>query len=275
MEVQGYAYLARMLIADLYERAGDPLRSAHLRREAQSLRERFDRDFWVESLGCYALGLEAGKRPLDVVTSNPGHALWSGIAEPRKARRTAERLMASDMFDGWGIRTLSSESRSYNPVGYHLGTVWPHDNALIAVGFRRYGFDDLAHRIFDGLVHAAMRFQGYRLPELFAGFSREEYSSPVHFPVACHPQAWAAGSVPYLLESLLGLVPDAFDRRLRVVRPMLPEFVDRLTLRDLGVAGARVALGFERTGDGSTAVTILQNDGGIDVVIDPPDHPAP
>ena len=183
--------------------------------------------------------------------------------------------MASDMFDGWGIRTLSSESRSYNPMGYHLGTVWPHDDALIAVGFRRYGFDDLAHRIFDGLVHAAMRFQGYRLPELFAGFSREEYSSPVHFPVACHPQAWAAGSVPYLLESLLGLVPDAFDRRLRVVRPMLPEFVDRLTLRDLGVAGARVALGFERTGDGGTAVTILQNDGGIDVVIDPPDHPAP
>jgi glycogen debranching enzyme len=157
------------------------------------------------------------------VSSNAGQVLWSGIADPEKARRTVQQLMSDAMFTGWGIRTLSTKEPRFNPVGYHLGTVWPHDNSLIAAGFRRYGFDDSARQVFRGIVDAAARFPHHRLPEVFSGFPRAEFGVPVHYPVACHPQAWAAGSVPYLLENLLGLVPEAFEHRLRVRRPVLPE----------------------------------------------------
>ena len=193
------------------------------------------------------------------------HALWAGIADPEKARRTAERLMADDMFSGWGIRTLSSKENSYNPTGYHLGTVWPHDNALIASGFLRYGFHESARRIFTGILEAAMAFKGYQLPELFAGFAREEYNVPVHYPVACHPQAWAAGSIPYLVGSFLGLEPLAFEKRLRIRQPILPAFVDRLTVRQLRVGDARVDLHYERAGDGGTRWDVLKVDGKLDV----------
>ncbi|HEX6533687.1 MAG TPA: glycogen debranching N-terminal domain-containing protein [Gemmatimonadaceae bacterium] len=268
VEVQGYAYLARQLIADLYARDGDEDTARTLRDEANALRKRFNEDFWIESMDCYALALEKGNAPLRVVSSNPGQALWSGIADEDKARRTAKRLMEEDMYGGWGIRTLSTRERRYNPVGYHLGTVWPHDNSFIAAGFRRYGFDDLAKRVFTGLCEAAMHFSYYRLPELFAGFSREEYAEPVRYPVACHPQAWAAGSIPYLLETSLGLVPDAFQKRLRIVRPILPDFVDRLELRDMAVGDARVTLHFHRTTGGSTAVAVLGVDGELDVQVE-------
>ncbi|HEU4642260.1 MAG TPA: glycogen debranching N-terminal domain-containing protein [Gemmatimonadaceae bacterium] len=268
VEVQGYAYQARQLIADLYERDGDHEAAARLRAAAQRLRERFNRDFWIDSLDCYALALEKGNVPLRVVSSNPGHALWTGIADEEKARRTAHRLMQDDMFSGWGIRTLSAQERRYNPVGYHLGTVWPHDNSLIVAGLRRYGFDDLALRVVHGITEAAMNFTGYRLPELFAGFSRADYATPVHYPVACHPQAWAAGSIPYMLETLLGLVPDAFEKRLRIVRPMLPDFVDRLDLRDVTVGDARVSLRFQRGARGATEVSVLGVNGTLEVAVD-------
>jgi glycogen debranching enzyme len=269
VEVQGYAYLARTLVAELYERAGDTERADQLRRAADTLRERFNRDFWMEEHGCYALALEAGDKPISVISSNPGHALWSGIADADKARRTAERLMQGDMFSGWGVRTLSQQEVRYNPVGYHLGTVWPHDNSIIAAGFRRYGCDEHSHRILMGLIEAAMHFEGYRLPELFAGFSRDEYPTPVRFPVACHPQAWASGSIPYLLVSLLGLTPDAFNRRLRVVRPMLPALVGHLDLDDIAIADARVSLRFECTKEGTTAVMVLDTKGEVEVLVEP------
>lgn len=269
VEVQGYAYQARTLMAGLYERSGDAARAAQLRSEAATLRENFNRDFWMEQQNFYALALEAGEAQLGVISSNPGHALWSGIADDDKARAVAERLMQPDMYNGWGIRTLSQRERRYNPVGYHLGTVWPHDNSMIAVGLRRYGFDTEAHRILSGLVQAAMHFNGYRLPELFAGFAREEYDYPVRYPVACHPQAWAAGSIPYLIEALLGLSPDAFDKRLRIVRPILPDFVSHMELRDLAVGAARVSLRFERTPENTTAVTVLDTEGELDIVVEP------
>src|SRR5262249_17894609 len=158
--------------------------------------------------GCYALALHAGTAPLSVISSNPGHALWTGMADPEKAGHTVARFMADDMFNGWGIRTLSARENGYNPIGYHLGTEWPDDNALIAAGFRRYGYDDAAVRLFTGMVEAAMHFAHDRLPELFAGFARQDYDVPVRYPVACHPQAWAAGTVPYLLETSLGLMPE-------------------------------------------------------------------
>jgi glycogen debranching enzyme len=268
VEVQGYVYWAKIALADLHQHAGEPERADQLRHEAEDLRVRFNRDFWLEEQGFYALALQADKRPAAVLSSNPGHALWAGIADPDKARHTVERLMADDMFNGWGIRTLSERERRYNPLGYHLGTVWPHDNALIAAGFRRYGFDETARRVFTAIVEAAMHFAHYRLPELFAGFPRRDYGVPVRYPVACHPQAWAAGSVPYFVEVLLGLVPEAFERRLRIVRPLLPDFIDRLEVRGLCVGRARADLKFERISDG-VAVKVLKVEGVLDVIIEP------
>ena len=267
-EVQGYAFLARLLIAELYERSGDATRAATLRAEAEALRGRFERDFWLSSLGCYALALERHDRPLSVVTSNAGQVLWSHIAAPARARRVAKRLMAPDMFSGWGIRTLSARARRFNPVGYHLGTVWPHDNALIATGFRHYGLDAEARRVFAGLVRTAAYFTSYRLPEVFAGFSTAEFQTPVRFPVACHPQAWAAGSVPYLLGALLGLEPDGFAGHLRVVRPTLPDGVNRLEVRNLPVGRSRVSIRFTRNPKHRVDVDLLAATGTVELVVE-------
>jgi glycogen debranching enzyme len=268
VEVQGYAYLAFGAIGRLYERAGKPEMGLRLKQRAEELRARFNRDFWLEKKGTFALALQAGGEPVTVVASNAGQALWSGIADADKAACTADRLMREDMFSGWGVRTLSAKERRYNPVGYHLGTVWPHDSALIAAGFHRYGHDAAALRIFAGVVEAAGHFAHHRLPELMTGFSRDEFARPVRYPVACHPQAWAAGSVLFLLEELLGLVPDAFAGRLRIVRPCLPDFVPHLTLEGLRVGGARTNLRFDRRPDGSVSVETLRVDGGLEIAVE-------
>lgn len=268
VEVQGYAYLAKTALADLYRRGGEPERAEQLQRQAEELRARFNRAFWLEGKGTYALALQAGGQPAAVVSSNPGQALWSGIADPEKGRRTVERLMADDMFSGWGVRTLSEQERRYNPIGYHLGTVWPHDNAVIAAGCRRYGRDDAALRIFRGIFEAATNFTHYRLPEVFAGFRRRDYDVPVHYPVACHPQAWAAGAMPYLVESILGLVPQAFDRRLVIARPLLPDFIESLDVCHLRVGDACVDLHFKRASDGTVAVDVRKIEGRLDVEVE-------
>jgi glycogen debranching enzyme len=246
VEVQGYVYAAKRAIASLYRRAGDDQRAAKLEHEADALRERFERDFWMEDEGAYALALQKDCTQVAVVSSNAGQALWTGIAAEERARRTGARLMQDDMFGGWGVRTLSSQADRYNPVGYHLGTVWPHDNSIIAAGFRRYGLGDEACRIFDGILDAATHFDGYRLPEVFAGFGRTEYEVPVHYPVACHPQAWAAGSIPFLITSCLGLEPDGFAKTLRIVRPILPSSTSRIELKHLRVGDATIDVCVER-----------------------------
>ena len=269
VEAQAYAWQAKTMMAALFRRDGDAGRADALEREAGDLRDRFERAFWMDDAGCYALALEEGGRPCRVISSNPGHALWAGIASHEHAEATARRLMAPDMFSGWGIRTLSSLERRYNPISYHLGTVWPHDNAMIAAGFRRYGLDEPAVRVLTALVEAANNFPHQRLPELFAGFERGEYAAPVSYPVACHPQAWSAGSVPYLVESLLGLQAEGFERRLRVVRPVVPSFVHEVELRDLAVAGARVDLRFRRRGTApDVRAEVLDVRGDLDVVIE-------
>ena len=267
VEVQGYAYLAKTTLADLYRRAGESERAEQLRRDAEELRARFERDFWLQGKGSYALALQAEGRPAAVASSNPGQALWAGIADPDRGRRTVERLMADDMFSGWGVRTLSERERRYNPIGYHLGTVWPHDNALIAAGCRRYGRDDAALRIFRGIFEAATNFTHYRLPEVFAGFRRRDYDVPVHYPVACHPQAWAAGAMPYMVETILGLMPQAFDRRLVIARPLLPDFIRSLEVRHLRVGDARADLRFNRASDGTVAVDVFKVEGHLDVEV--------
>jgi glycogen debranching enzyme len=267
VEVQGYAYMAMKAIARLYNRAGDKARGDFLRKKAQALYQRFNQAFWLEDLGYYALALQADDRPCAVVASNPGEALWTGIIEPKYAKQTADRLLAEDMFSGWGVRTLSEKEISYNPLGYHLGTVWPHDNALIAAGLRNYGFDKQAFKIFVGIVEAAMQIKFYRLPELFAGFSRSDYNTIVNYPVACHPQAWSAGSIPFLIQEFLGLKPDAFEQRLRIIRPALPDFVDRIELHGLRVGGAIADLSFERTSDQRVAFKILNIKGTLDIIL--------
>jgi glycogen debranching enzyme len=267
VEAQGYVYDAKMSIAALYDRVGERERAATLRKEATQLKARFNQDFWLEAEGFYALALESGKRPCRVISSNPGHALWSGIVDLDRAGRVVDRLMKPDLFNGWGIRTLSTRERRYNPMGYHLGTVWPHENSLIAAGCRRYGFDEAASRIFVGLLEAAIEFEDYRLPELFTGFAREEYGIPVRYPVACHPQAWAAGSVPFLVETSLGLVPDGFENRLRVVQPDLPDFIRLVEIRRLQIGKGSVDLRFRRRSDESLDVEVLHVTGSVAVEI--------
>jgi glycogen debranching enzyme len=217
------------------------------------------------------MALEARKEPLRVVSSNAGHALWCGIADPSKAARVADRLMGDDMFSGWGVRTLSEECQGYNPVAYHLGTVWPHDSALIAAGLKRYGFASHARRIFDGIAAAARDFDHRRLPELWTGFSRQRYATPIRYPVACHPQAWAAGSVPFLLQHLLGLEADALDGRLRIAKPSMPGLGTWIELRGVRVGEASVDLRFERAGPGAkddAKVDVLDSTGELEVEID-------
>lgn len=267
VEVQGYAYLAKLGVASLCARAGDHDSAKRLDTQAAELRQRFNRDFWLGDLKYFALALQANNRPADAISSNPGQALWSGIVDESKAAKVASRLMKDDMFSGWGVRTLSSEAKRYNPVGYHLGTVWPHDNSIIVAGLRRYREDDAACRIFAGILDAARNFAHYRLPELFCGFSRKQYDRPVGYPVACHPQAWAAGSVPFMLTNLLGLKADGFNRRLNIEGPVLPDFIRLLELRRLRVGAASVDLRFERTAAGKLKVHVLKSRGRVEIDI--------
>ncbi|MBO9539958.1 amylo-alpha-1,6-glucosidase [bacterium] len=267
VEVQGYVYLAKTLIADLFRRSGDPGRAARLIGEAEALRKRFNQAFWSEALGSYVLALQEGLKPAAVIASNAGQALWTGIADPEKAARVAQRLLAKDMYSGWGIRTLSSEERRFNPIGYHLGSVWPHDNALIAAGFKRYGLDQAAYRVFEGLFEAATHFEHYRMPELFTGYPSTPFGEPVRYPVACHPQAWAAGSIPFLVQTLLGLVPEAFERRLRIVRPRLPDFTEFIEIHRLRVGDSRLDLRFERAGE-RVRVRTLKHDGPLQIRVE-------
>lgn len=261
VEVQGYVYRAKLLIADLYSRAGDEDTARRLRHQAADLKARFNRDFWVPEMDFYALALQKDERPAAVISSNPGQALWTGIVDHEHAASVVRRLMSPEMFSGWGVRTLSTAAPRANPIGYHLGTVWPHDNSVIAAGFRRHGFDREAAQVLTGMVEAASYFEHYRLPEVFAGFSRDEFRIPVRYPVACHPQAWAAGSVPFLLTSLLGLVADAFRGRLHIIRPVLPQGVDRIELRRVRLGQGSVDLRFRRKAGGGVEVETGPTDG--------------
>jgi glycogen debranching enzyme len=266
VEVQAYVFLAKRGIADLYRRAGDITTADRLVAEADELRDRFEHDFWIEELGTYALALQRDNLPAAVVASNPGHALWAGIVSASRANAVRARLMRDDMFSGWGIRTLSADERRYNPIGYHRGTVWPHDNALAAAGFARYGCGADAARITGGIVDAADCFDHSRLPEVFGGFSRSEFPVPVHYPVACHPQAWAAGAVPFMVTSLLGLEPDAFGGRLRIRHPQLPPSVGRIEVRRLRVGSASVSVTFARAADDGVVVDDVHVDGSLEVI---------
>jgi glycogen debranching enzyme len=240
-EVQGYVYDAYRRTAELAERVWEDKDLAReLRAEAEDLNERFDRDFWMEDRGYYALALDSAGRGVDSITSNAGHLLWSGIVPAERARLVADRLVGEELFCGWGIRTMAAGEGGYDPGSYHNGSVWPHDNALIACGLRRYGFREEASRVAAALLDAAPYFD-YRLPEVFAGYSRNEVREPVELPKSCSPQAWAAGTVPLLVRTMLGAEPDLESRSL-VADGALPGGIRSLRLEGVPAFGEGHAL---------------------------------
>ena len=247
-ELQGYVFDARMRMAEVFDALGEPERATSLRRQAAALQLQFEEHFWCEDLEFYAYALDPEKRPVRTIASNAGHLLWSGIARPDRAARVMQRLLEPGMWSGWGIRTLSAHNPAYNPIAYQRGSVWPHDNGLIALGFKRYGFGDEAARIARDISEAASYFVGYRLPELYAGVERRPRTFPVQYLGANVPQAWAAGSVFHLVQAILGIRADAPTRHL-FVDPQLPKWLPDITLRGLAVGKARLDLRVWRDGE--------------------------
>ncbi len=266
VEVQGYIYAAKEKLSQVFVHLGKPELARQLSREAADLKARFNIDFWLEKEKFYAVAIDGHSQPVATVTSNPGHALWSGIIDRDRAAYVVNRLLANDMFSGWGIRTLSSRAPRYNPLGYHLGTIWPHDNSLIAMGFKRYGFMDEVNEIATALYDACRSFDYYRLPELFCGVPRTRYNVPVRYPIACSPQAWAAGSMLMLLQAMIGLEPNAAAEELNIVRPRLPAWLERVSFSRMAVGNAKVDLIIHRR-DSRTEVDISEISGKLKVSV--------
>ncbi len=265
-EVQAYTYAAKRAGAILATALGQATRAADLNLQASELRKRFETAFWCDELGTYALALDGNKQACRVRSSNAGHCLFAGIASPERAARVARTLMSPDSFSGWGVRTLAVGEVRYNPMAYHNGGVWPHDNALIAQGFSRYGFQDLAVRVLSRLFKAGTSFELNRMPELFCGFERQSGEGPTPYPVTCAPQAWAAGAMFLLLQACLGLGIDAGEPRIWFHRPQLPEFIGRITITNLCVAGACVDL--ELNGhEHDVNIGVLRREGTVDILI--------
>jgi glycogen debranching enzyme len=266
-EVQGYAYAALRGAATLADALGYRARGLSLRTQADALRDAFESAFWLDDLGTYALALDGAKRPCRVRSSNPGHCLFTGIVEPRRARRVADSLMDQDLFSGWGVRTIGAREARYNPMSYHNGSLWPHDNALVAAGLARYGLSDAVAGIAEGLFTASLHVDLQRLPELLCGFRRRPGEGPTLYPVACAPQAWSAAAVFLVLQACLGLSIDAVDHQVNIRQARLPEFVETVTVRGLSIGpGASVDLLFNRHAY-DVGVTVLDRSGDVSVIV--------
>jgi glycogen debranching enzyme len=258
-EVQGYVYDAKRRMAGLARVRGEDGLASRLDAEADTLRSRFEAAFWSEEQAFYAMALDGDKQRMDAIGSNAGQCLWSGLVSQERAGQVVQRLMAADMFSGWGIRTYAAGQVGYNPIGYHTGTVWPHDVSLIAAGFKRYGFHAEANLLCGRIFEASQHFPEFRLPELFCGFDRDTSAVPVPYPVACSPQAWAAGSVFLFLETMLGLRPHAAAGELELAHPELPEWLAKVTVSNLRVGDADVDLLFHRWRGGTSAEVIRKS----------------
>ncbi|MGE5814728.1 MAG: glycogen debranching N-terminal domain-containing protein [Acidobacteriota bacterium] len=265
-EVQAYVYRARLAAADIALTLGDHERAAVLRTQAAALREKFEQAFWLEDLATYALALDGDKRPCRIVASNAGQCLFTGICAPERAARLSERLMAGDLFSGWGIRTVAAGQRRYNPMSYHNGSVWPHDNALVALGMSQSGFTRHASRVLSVIFDASQAMELYRLPELFCGFHRRPGEGPTLYPVACSPQAWASGAVFMLLQASLGMTVDGRMRQVRFAHGQLPACLEWLQIDNLAVDDVTVDLRIERHGK-DLAVTVPERRGDVEVVV--------
>jgi glycogen debranching enzyme len=265
-EVQGYVYAAKRAAARLAGIVGEREHARVLLAEARTLRARFEATFWCDELSTYALALDGHKQPCRVPTSNAGHCLFTGIASPMRARLVAGTLTHPDMFSGWGVRTVASDQRRYNPMSYHNGSVWPHDNALIAAGMARYHLGHHAEHILQGLFDAVQWLDLQRLPELLCGFTRMPSAGPTMYPVACAPQAWSAGAVFMLLAACLGISIDGPERRIRFTYPRLPALLDTVWISQLRVGDGLVDLELRRHG-GDVGVNVLRRDGAVEVVL--------
>jgi glycogen debranching enzyme len=266
-EVQAYVYAAKIKLAEIAKMKKRFDLAENWLEAARNLRVRFNQDFWLKDQDFCALALDGEGNQVDSISSNPGHCLALGIFTPEKAYSVAERLQAPDMFNGWGIRTLSSLSPAYNPMGYHIGSVWPHDNSLIAMGLRSLGLIDQALELFQGLFDMTSQQSYQRPPELFCGYEKNGDNAPVQYPVACSPQAWATGSIFQLLQMIVNLVPDAQNNCLRIIDPALPESINSLSLHNLRVGATILDLEFARVGS-TTSCRVAKKRGNLRVVIE-------
>jgi glycogen debranching enzyme len=265
-EVQGYTYAARRGIAEVYDALGHGDVADELRTQSDNLKTAFNDSYWMPEEGFYAMALDGDKKQVKSVASNPGHCLYCGIVDEDRAGAVCDRLMGPDMFSGWGIRTLSSDSPAYNPMSYHTGSVWPHDNAIIAAGFKRYGRADLTSAVVSAMYDAALESPELRLPELYCGFERQRHIPYVQYPVACSPQAWSAAAPFALLQSLLGITADAPNDQLTIRYPGLPPWLTDVQLRNLRVGKSTLSLSFTKQGT-ATAFSLVDRDGTVRVVM--------
>ena len=268
VEVQAYVYAAKQKAAALAVLLGEPGLATRLLSSAESLRSKFDQAYWCDDIGTYALALDGEKRPCRIRTSNAGHALTTGIADPKRAARLAATLLSRDGFSGWGIRTLAQGEPRYNPMSYHNGSVWPHDNAMIALGLGRYGLKREAAVVFEAIFGANLYQDDRRLPELFCGFPRKRRRGPTSYPVACSPQAWAAATPFGLLSACLGIDIDHSNDVLSFAMPIFPPFIDELELRDIAVGQSLVDLRLDsRRMSGCVAVDVVRSTGNSQIII--------
>lgn len=265
-EVQGYVYMAKLHAARCARRLGDDVWAGTLEAEAVRLQEQFDSTFWNDNIGTYALALDGLKEPCLVRTSNAGQVLFSGIAKPQRARIVAKGLMEPRFFSGWGIRTVARDESRYNPMSYHNGSIWPHDNALIALGLRRYGLLEATDRIFTGMLEAAAYMEFQRLPELFCGFPRRRNRGPTLYPVACSPQAWSAATPFALVQAALGLEFDPYAKEIRLRNPYLPGSIEDCTIRGLRLGDGIVNLALHGRKD-DISMRVLEAHGDLRVSV--------
>jgi glycogen debranching enzyme len=266
VEVQGYVYAALLAAADCATHLGDTSAAARLFAKAQKLQERFEQAFWCEEIGTYAIALDGNKRPCRVRTSNAAHALFTGIMAPERARRVADSLRSS-LDSGWGIRTVATGEARYNPMSYHNGSVWPHDNAMIALGLAKYGFTDAIPPIFNGIMQAAAYMDQRRLPELFCGFQRRRGRGPTLYPVACAPQSWASGSVFQFLQAILGLEYDLPSRTIKLRNPCVPSSIGDITVRNFRLGDAAVSFSVRPHTNGTISLSVLDSTGNIEISV--------
>ena len=265
-EVQGYVYAAKRAAARLAAVLGRKTRAADLARAARALKENFNRAFWSEEVGAFVLALDGEKRPCRVAASNAGHALFTGIAADAYARRTADVLLSPEFFSGWGVRTLARNERRYNPMSYHNGSVWPHDNGVVAMGLARYGFKEHALKLLEGVFDASIVLDLHRVPELYCGFERLPGQGPTLYPVACSPQAWASGAVFHMLQACLGLSFSAEKPQLRFSHPRLPDYLHWLEIKNLRFRDGTIDL-IVRRHPHDVGINLLRKDGDIEVAV--------
>jgi glycogen debranching enzyme len=265
-EVQGYAYAAYLGRARIAAWSGDPATRDTWQERARSLKAAFNERFWVSERGLFAIALDGAKEPVAACASNMGHCLAMGIVDEDKAGAVVERLMSKEMFSGWGVRTLATDMGAYNPTSYHNGSVWPHDNAIIAAGMKRYGFADETLRVASAMFEVAAQSRDFRLAELYCGFERTGTSGIVNYPVACMPQAWAAAAPLMLVQAMLGITAHAPGKTLGVIQPGLPSWVGRAELRGMYVGDACVSLAFTQAGE-VTGFSLLEQSGDVTVTM--------